>query len=138
VSVSVPGETPATSAGPDTDTSEGLTRFATAFADAWSSSASSQEQWTRGIRPYVTSALADGLSHTDPAQIPATKVTGDGTLLTSSATSAQVRVPTDGGSILVTVYQGSSGWRISGVAPTGQAPGAPVPDLKQHTSPPRS
>lgn len=132
----VPGTTAPTSVDSGARASESVTRVATAFAQAWSSSGGSQQEWTRGIQPFVTPALAAGLAQTDPARVPATKVTGEAVLLTASATSAQVRVPTDGGSIVVTLKRAGSGhWQVSDVAPTGQPPGAPTPDLRPTTSP---
>jgi len=132
----VPSTTPATSAVPVAPTNESVTRLATAFAQAWSSSGRSQQEWTGGIRPFVTPALAAGLAQTDPARVPATKVTGEAVLLTGSATSAQVKVPTDGGSIVVTLRRGSSGpWLVSDVAPAGQPPGALTPDLRPRPRP---
>lgn len=119
--------------------SESVTRVATAFAGAWSSSGRSQQEWTRGIQPFVTPVLAAGLAQTEPARVPATKVTGEALLVTVSATSARVRVPTDGGSIVVTLARAASGpWLVSDVAPAGQPSGAPTPDLQQRTSPARS
>lgn len=116
--------------------SESVTRVATAFAQAWSSSGRSQKEWTRGIQPFVTPALAAGLAQTDPARVPATKVTGEALLVTASATSAQVRMSTDGGSVVVTLIRAaSSPWQVSDVAPAGQPPGAPTPDLQPRTSP---
>jgi hypothetical protein len=132
----VPGATPPTSADSGPRWSESVTRVATAFAQAWSSSSRSQQEWTLGIQPFVTPALAAGLAQTDPAQVPATKVTGEAVLIQASATSAQVRVPTDGGSVVVTVIRAGSGpWQVSDVAPAGQPPGAPTPDLRPATSP---
>ena len=126
----VPSTTPSTSGTLSPSASESVTRVATAFAKAWSSSGRSQQEWTRGIQPFITPALAAGLAQTDPARVPATKVTGEAVLLTASATSAQVRVPTDGGSIVVTLKRAGSGpWQVSDVAPAGQPPGAPTPDL---------
>ena len=134
----VPSTTPATSAVPAAPTNESVTRLATAFAQAWSSSGRSQQEWNGGIRPFVTPALAAGLAQTDPARVPATKVTGEAVLLTASATSAQVKVPTDGGSIVVTLRRASSGpWLVSDVAPAGQPPGALTPDLRPRPSPAR-
>ena len=134
----VPSTTPSTSGTLSPSASQSVTRVATAFAQAWSSSGRSQQEWTRGIQPFVTPALAAGLAQTDPARVPATKVTGEAVLLTTSATSAQVRVPTDGGSIVVTLKRAGSGpWQVSDVAPAGQPPGAPTPDL-QPASPARS
>jgi len=134
----VPSTTPATSAVPAAPTNESVTRLATAFAQAWSSSGRSQQEWNGGIRPFVTPALAAGLAQTDPARVPATKVTGEAVLLTGSATSTQVKVPTDGGSIVVTLRRASSGpWLVSDVAPAGQPPGALTPDLRPRPSPAR-
>lgn len=135
----IPSATSTASAFLDVDTSDSMTRLATAFAQAWSYTARSQQAWVRGIRPYVTPALAVGLAQTDPARVPATRVTGEAVLLTASATSAQVRVPTDGGSIVVTLRQAPHGpWLISEIAPAGQPPSAPTPDLGPRTTPARN
>ena len=133
----VPGTTStSTSAGLSATGGESVTRVAMAFAQAWSSSGRSQQEWTRGIQPFVTPALAAGLAQTDPARVPATKVTGEAALVTASATNASVRVPTDGGSIVVTLTRAASGgWQVSDVAPAGQPPGAPTPDLHPSPSP---
>ena len=101
-------------------------------------SAVSSGKCTLRKQPYVTPALAAGLAQTDPVRVPATKVTGEAVLLTASATSAQVKVPTDGGSIVVTLSRASSGpWLVSEVAPAGQPPGALTPDLRPRPSPAR-
>jgi hypothetical protein len=135
----VPSATSPTSAVPVAPTNESVTRLATAFAQAWSSSGRSQQEWTRGIQPFVTPALAAGLARTDPGRVPATKVTGEAVLLSASAASAQVKVPTDGGSILVTLSRAPSApWQVSDVAPAGQPPGAVVPDLHRRPSPART
>ncbi len=135
----VPGKpTLPTSAASGGHGSESVTRVATDFARAWSSSGRSQQEWTRGIQPFVTSTLATGLAQTDPARVPATKVMGEAVLLTASATSARVKVPTDGGNIVVTMSRASSNsWKVSDVAPADPPPGAPTPDLHQRTTPPR-
>jgi hypothetical protein len=128
-----------TSAVPVAPANESVTRLATAFAQAWSSSGRSQQEWTRGIQPFATPALAAGLAKTDPARVPATKVTGEAVLLSASAASARVKVPTDGGSIAVTLSRASSGpWQVSDVAPAGQPPGALMPDLHPRPSPART
>jgi hypothetical protein len=138
VRTTVRRETSATSKGSAADETSSLTRVATAFAKAWSSPGRSQAEWTHGIRPYVTPALATGLAQTDPAHVPATKVTGEAVLLKAAATSAQVRVPTDGGSIVVTLHGSSGSWLVSDVAPADQPPGGPTPDLEPRNSAARS
>ena len=131
-----PGTTPSPSAVSGASRNESVTRLATAFAQAWSSSGRSQREWSAGIQSFVTPALAAGLAQTDPARVPATKVTGEAVLLAASATTAHVRVPTDGGSIVVTLNRALSGpWQVSDIAPAGQPPGAPTPDLRPSTSP---
>jgi hypothetical protein len=118
--------------------SESVTRVATAFAQAWSSSGRSQQEWTTGIQAFVTPALAAGLAQTDPARVPATKITGEALLLTASATFARVRVPTDGGSIVVTLTRAASRpWQVSDVAPVGQPSGTPTPNLHPAPTPTR-
>lgn len=117
-----------------------VTRLATEFTQAWSASTRSQREWTHGIQAFVTPALAAGLAQTDPARVPATKVTGEARLITASATLASVTVPTDGGPIVVTMTRGdleTSPWQVSDVAPGGQPPAAPTPDLHPTTSPVR-
>lgn len=122
--------TPAISRVAVADRKDSVTRVAAAFAHAWCFSTRSQREWTQGIQPFVTPALAAGLAQTDPARVPATKVTGEAALVTASATSAQVRVSTDGGGIVVTLLRTLSGpWQVSDVGPAGQPPGAPTPDL---------
>lgn len=131
-----PSTTPTTSAGAGAGGDASVTKLALAFAQAWCLSARSQQEWTRGIQPFVTPALAAGLAQTDPARVPATKVTGEAALVTASAASAQVNVPTDGGSIVVTLHRSSSGpWQVSDVGPALQPPGAPTPDLRPPTTP---
>ena len=136
VPVATPITTPTTSPGAGTGNDGSVTKLATAFAQAWCLSARSQQEWTRGIQPFVTPALAAGLAQTDPARVPATKVIGEAALVTASAASAQVNVPTDGGSILVSLRRSSSGpWQVFDVGPARQPPGAPAPDLRPSTTP---
>ena len=133
-----PPSTPSSSTVLSASGSESVTRVATAFAQAWSSSGRSQQEWTSGIQAFVTPALAAGLAQTDPARVPATRVTGEALLLTASATFARVRVPTDGGSIVVTLTRAASRpWQVSDVAPVGQPSGAPTPNLHPATTPTR-
>ena len=139
VAVPVPTSTSGPSADSGADEDDAVTTLAIVFARAWSSSGRSPQEWKRGIQPYVTPALAAGLARTDPGRVPATKVTGEAALLKASATSAQVKVPTNGGSIVVTLRRSlSAPWQVSDVAPAGQPPSSPAPDLHPRTSPARS
>jgi hypothetical protein len=133
----IPGKTSTSSTVAAADAAYSFTRLATAFATAWSSSGRSQAEWTHGIRPYVTPALETGLAQTDPAHVPATKVTGEAVLVKATAISAKVRVPTDGGSIVVTLHESSGSWLVSDVAPADQPPSGPTPDLEPRKSPAR-
>jgi hypothetical protein len=132
----MPSTPPVTAAVPDATANESVTRVALGFAQAWSSSGRSQKAWADGIQPFVSPALAAGLAQTDPARVPATKVTGEPVLITASATAAQVKVPTDGGSIVVTLSRASTTpWQVSDVGPADQPPRAPTPDLQPRLSP---
>ena len=49
----------------------------------------------------------------DPANIPATKVVGEPEVHESYTSSVQVEVATDGPTLLVTVIETDTGWRVT-------------------------
>jgi hypothetical protein len=54
------------------------------------------------------------LTGVDPANIPATRVTGEPRAVRVAARSVQVRVPTNALTLLVLVVQTEDGWRVAG------------------------
>ncbi|SDQ72938.1 hypothetical protein [Actinopolyspora saharensis] len=84
---------------------------------AWtrSSEDTTREQWIERLRPYTTPEFIGVMNTVDPANVPATEVTGQLQVDESTKTSMRVRVPTDGPTVRVHVVRSSSeGWRVSG------------------------
>jgi hypothetical protein len=73
------------------------------------------QQWLDGLRPYTTEAYLGVLTAVDPANNPATRVTGIVRAVEVTAESVQVEVPTDAVELLVLVVLTEDGtWLVSG------------------------
>lgn len=112
---------------------ESATAVASAFVRAWSADGASREGWHASMEPWASPELLRALASTDPAQVPADRVTGDGRLVASAKTSATVRVPTDGGDVLVTLSASGRGWKVRDIAPADAPPAAETPSLTRTT-----
>jgi len=101
-----------TSAAPNPD----ALNTAKVWAQAWVNHPAgiTNAQWLDGLRPYTTEEFLPQMSTVDPANIPATRVTGDPVATTSYTSSLQAVVPTDGPKLSITVSQTPAGWRVSG------------------------
>lgn len=108
--LSSPLATP-TSAAPNT---EGLT-IAKQWATAWVTHPAgiTNQQWLEGLRPYTTEEYLPEMSTVDPGNIPASKLTGDPTVVTSYTSSLEVDIPTDGPKLSITVVSTTAGWRVA-------------------------
>jgi hypothetical protein len=71
------------------------------------------EQWLDGLRPFTTEEQLTEMSTVEPANIPATKVTGDPTAVESFTSSVKVKLATDAGDLLITVIDTPDGWRVA-------------------------
>ena len=72
------------------------------------------QQWLEQLKPYTTDEFLPQMGTVDPANVPATKVTGAAVSVDSTTSSVVADVPTDGGTIQVTVITTpSQGWRVS-------------------------
>ncbi|GAA1879539.1 hypothetical protein GCM10009836_71140 [Pseudonocardia ailaonensis] len=71
-------------------------------------------QWLAGLRPYTTDEYLPTLSNVDPANIPATRITGPATATKVSPASVTADVPTDVVTLKVTLVDTAAGWRVSG------------------------
>lgn len=89
--------------------------LATKWTQAWAHHPQgiTNRQWVAGLRPYTTPDFLPELSSVDPANVPATRVTGKPRPIRSFAASVTATVPTDGGPIRVTVIKTGQGWRVS-------------------------
>lgn len=72
------------------------------------------EAWVEGLSPSTTEEYLGVLSAVDPANIPATRVTGEPRAVSVAANSVEVEVPTDALTLLVLVVLTDDGWRVSG------------------------
>jgi hypothetical protein len=91
-------------------------QVASSWARAWvrPPDGTSAARWLDGLRPTTTDEYLGVLSDVDPSNIPATKVTGAARAVVVSPRSLQVRVPTDALTLVVTVVDTDTGWRVSG------------------------
>ncbi|PXY32518.1 hypothetical protein [Prauserella muralis] len=71
------------------------------------------EQWLNGLRPYTTEEYLPVMRSVNPANIPATKVTGEPRAAASYTSSVEAHVPTDGPSLSITVVRTDAGWRVA-------------------------
>ena len=71
------------------------------------------QKWLDGLRNTTTEEYLGVLSAVDPANIPATRVTGEPRPVRVAASSVQVRVPTDALTLLVLVVETEDGWRVA-------------------------
>jgi hypothetical protein len=85
------------------------------WAQAWANHPAgiTNAQWLEGLRPYTLEEFLPRMSTVDPANIPATRVTGDPVATTSYTSSVQVEIPTDGPKLSITVTATATGWRVS-------------------------
>lgn len=83
------------------------------FVRAWVNPAGTREQWHQRVTQYTEPALSQQLSETDPENVPARKVLGDGEGYAPNPTSAVVAVRTDAGNVVVTCIAVDGGWRVA-------------------------
>jgi hypothetical protein len=98
-------------AAPDPQALDVAVRWTSAWANH--PAGVSTYQWLQGMRPYTTEEYMTIMESIDPANVPATKVTGPATAISSVAGSIDVRVPTDSGPLAVTLIKTTDGWRVT-------------------------
>lgn len=105
-----PRESP-TSAPPD----PGALRVAGEWAAAWVNhpKGTTNEQWLDNLRPLTTQEYLPRMRTVDPANIPATKVTGDPKARRSFTSSVEATVATNGPELRLTVVETNAGWRVA-------------------------
>jgi hypothetical protein len=73
------------------------------------------EQWSAGMRPLTTQEYFAQLAQVDPANVPASRVTGEPRAVRVAPNSVQVDVPTDTLTLrLLVVVDFDGSWRVSG------------------------
>jgi hypothetical protein len=89
---------------------------ADSWAKAWVNhpAGMTNEQWLDGLRPFTDEEyLNTEMATVEPANIGATKVTGDPEAVESYTSSVKVKLPTDDGTLLITVIDTPDGWRVN-------------------------
>lgn len=71
------------------------------------------EQWLEPLKPLTTEEQLTEMSTVDPANIVATKVTGEPESVESFTSSVKVKLATDDGNLLITVIKTDDGWRVT-------------------------
>ncbi|MFR9803821.1 hypothetical protein ACL02T_16195 [Pseudonocardia sp. RS010] len=86
------------------------------WATAWAThpEGMTNQQWVDALIPWTTPEYVGTLTGVDPANIPATTVTGPARALQVSPASVTTEVPTDGVTLQVTVVDTEAGWRVAG------------------------
>ncbi|WP_410623136.1 hypothetical protein [Amycolatopsis sp. cmx-8-4] len=100
-----------TTAAPNGD----AVRVAKEWAAAWVNHPAgiTSAQWLEQLKPFTTEEYLPVMSSVDPANVPATKVTGEPTVGTSYTSSVQLTIPTDGPKLSITVVSTNAGWRVA-------------------------
>lgn len=88
----------------------------TRWAAAWvrPPTGTTAARWLEGLEPYTTDEYLGVLSGVDPANVPATRLTGPVRAVRVAPRSVQARVPTDALTLIVTAVSTDAGWRVSG------------------------
>ena len=91
-------------------------QVASRWARAWvrPPDGTSAVRWLDGLRSTTTDEYLGVLAGVDPGNIPATRVTGAAKAVSVSPRSLRVQVPTDALTLVITVVDTDTGWRVSG------------------------
>lgn len=111
----VPELTPTTL--PPTDAPRAALTVATRWTEAWARhpAGTSTQSWVSGLRPYTTDEYLGVLESVDPANVPATRVTGPARAVLVSPRSVRVEVPTDAVTLVVLVVTTTEDqWKVAG------------------------
>lgn len=121
--------TPAPPTASSTVAQGSATAVAGAFVAAWAQPDAAEAAWLEAMRPWATPKLLASFAGADPRQVPATRLTGDPALARTTASAATVTVPTDGGTVEVSLERSGAAWRAGAIAPADAPPGAETPSL---------
>ncbi|NJC69194.1 hypothetical protein HC031_05600 [Planosporangium thailandense] len=89
---------------------------ATDFVQEWlNHTGVTAEQWRAGFAKHATAALRDKLKSTDPAGVPAQRITGQVTVQNGSARFVEATVPVDSGTVILRLISTNGRWLVDGV-----------------------
>jgi hypothetical protein len=90
---------------------------AVAFTRAWADHNRPATEWWARVSRYADPELAAQLKTTDPANVPASKVTGPPHPVAVYYASASVEVPTDAGTVVVALVSDGHRWLVTDIQP---------------------
>jgi hypothetical protein len=86
------------------------------FARAWlHHQGITADAWFHQVTAFTTSDLADQLKDAEPASVPAQRITGAATVVDDTAILCTVRIPTDTGTLVLTMVSSSGSWLVDGI-----------------------
>jgi hypothetical protein len=86
------------------------------FAQAWlNHTGVTAAQWHSGIAKYVTTEMSQKLIGVDPADVPASKVAGDLTVIDRAESYVDISVPLDSGTLVLRLIANQGRWLVDGV-----------------------
>jgi hypothetical protein len=91
------------------------TQVAKAFAESWLERTRTAQNWLAALRPHSTKQLLEQLEGVDPASVPASRITGEVSLITLSESAVQVIVPLDSGQLRLRLVGPDGHWFVDGV-----------------------
>jgi hypothetical protein len=92
------------------------TIVATNFLKGWLAHAGvTPEQWRASFAKYATAALRDKLKATDPAGVPAERMTGAAVLQDRGASYVEAAIPVDSGTVRLRLLAANGRWLVDGV-----------------------
>ena len=103
---------------PPPSTSPGAAEPATvaaSFLAGWLKHDVTAEQWQKSLSAYATKDLLAKLKDTDPAGVPADRLTGDVTIVSRDAMFVQASAPVDSGTVRLNLVADQGRWLVDGV-----------------------
>lgn len=106
-----PPPSPVTSAGQPTPA-----KVAERFAAAWlNPDESAAAQWREKLQPLSTEELSAKLAATDPAAVPAARITGAPVVIPRAANFVEARIPMDTGTLRLELVSVDGGWQVDAI-----------------------
>jgi hypothetical protein len=95
---------------------------ASAYVRAWARPQLDRDTWHAATRHLVTPAYAQLLAETDPANVPAQAVAGPARAVSSTTVVVVADIPTDTGTVRVTLTRIDGRWLVATCAPAQETP----------------
>lgn len=86
------------------------------FTEAWLNHRNvTDAQWRANVTRYTTTSVSNELSGTDPAAVPADRITGAFTQIDFGPSYVEYTVPTDSGTLTLYLQSDEGRWLVSGI-----------------------